>query len=248
VFSVVRLREDPPGQNQRHQITALGSGFFVAPAVFLTCNHVINGRRLPHQQGDKYELLRNTGANTLERVPVPIANIGQELHLFPDYDAAILRVPGSRPFVSISYGGSSEGSEIGVAGYPLPKITLGLNQAAQFAIVYRVAQGEVNSNVRQILDPNPDPRTVDLSTLEVNFLFVSGNSGGPIFDAETGRALAYVHGYMSPEIAQKYETTWPDHVAAGAPPKYIQSIHATYSVGITLDNIRAQLEEFGVSL
>lgn len=84
--------------------------------------------------------------------------------------------------------------------------------------------------------------------MEVNFLFVPGNSGGPIFDAETGRALAYVKGFRYPKIIEGEETCNLIAVPAGMQPKYLSAIYAVYSVGLTLDRVRRHLEQFGVKL
>jgi S1-C subfamily serine protease len=180
-----------------------------------------------------------------------VVEIGQQLHLFPDYDAAILKTPASspQPYASIGYTDTAEGLEIGVAGYPLSQITTGPNAEPQFhGVVYRVAKGVVTSTVRQAIRPDPDPQTAVLSTVEVNFLFVPGNSGGPVFDADTGRVIAYVHGFTNREIVQRLADTSKENIDAGADPKHIESLHAVYSLGIKLLNIRGELEKFGVTL
>jgi S1-C subfamily serine protease len=251
VFSINRFRPDPPNQDQRFRIWPLGSGFFVSPTVFLTCNHVVNGVASPHQAGDKYQLLQNMGSGNMKAIFMPNVNIGQELHIYPQMDMAIVQIPSSnpQPYASLSYADVVEGNEIGVAGYPLSEVTPGPNGEPQFhGFVYRVAKGVITSTVRQYLNPAPDPQTADLSTVEVNFLFVPGNSGGPIFDAETGRVLAYVHGFTNREIIQKLADTLPQHVTAGGPPRHIQSLHAIYSLGIRIENVRTELEGFGVTL
>jgi len=76
-------------------------------------------------------------------------------------------------------------------------------------------------------------------------MFVPGNSGGPIFDGETGRVMAFVHGFTSPEIAQNYTETNAKNIAAGAPNKHIQSLHAIYSLGITLERACRTREVWG---
>ncbi|HEY6765449.1 MAG TPA: serine protease [Candidatus Sulfotelmatobacter sp.] len=250
VFSVIRFRAEPPGQDARYRIGPIGSGFFVAPTVFLTCNHVMNGATTPHQTGDKYQLVRNTGT-AVTAIAIPTVEIGQQLHLFPDYDAAIIQTPANnpQPYASVDYSRTVEGLEIGVAGYPLSQITTGSNGEPQFqGVVYRVAKGVVTSTIQQRLNPAPNPQTTVLSTVEVNFLFVPGNSGGPIVDAETGRVLASVHGFLNREIVQKFANTNAENIAAGADPKHVQSLHAVYSLGIKLENIRGELEKVGVTL
>ncbi|MGB8262072.1 MAG: serine protease [Terracidiphilus sp.] len=250
VWSITRLRPDPPGQNERYRIWTLGSGFFVAPHVFLTCHHVVNGVANPHEIGDKYQLVQCMAANTLQVSPQFVPTLGAELHLFPEKDAAILQVPGEpRPYVALGYSDVAEGEEIGVAGYPLPKVATAPDGSEQgFRFIYRVAKGVITSTIRQSLKPGPDPQTADLQTIEVNFLFVPGNSGGPIFDAETGRVLAYVHGFIDSEIVQRLAATSAQNISAGAPQTYVQALHAVYSIGIKIDAIKPELERFGATL
>jgi Trypsin-like peptidase domain len=250
VVSINRYRAEPPGQNQTFRMWPLGSGFFVAPNVLLTCNHVMNGSRVPHQAGDKYQTVQNLGSGQI-KISIPFdLTIGTDLHLFPNYDAALIRAPGPpRPYVAVGYSDLTEGQEIGIAGYPLSQVTPGPNGEPLFpGFIYRVAKGVVTSTIRQRLNPNPDPQTAELSTLEVNFLFVPGNSGGPVFDCETGRASAFVHGFTDRQIIQRYVDTEASNVTAGAPAKHVQALHAVYSLGIMLDNIRTELEQLGVAL
>jgi hypothetical protein len=210
----------------------------------------MNAARFPHQEGDIYQLIRNAGT-AVQSITIPAVGIGQQLHPFPDFDAAILQTPANnpQPYSAVGYEDTAEGLEIGVAGYPLSQITPGPNGEPQYnGVVYRVAKGVVTSTVRQRLSPIPDPQTAELGTVEVNFLFVPGNSGGPIFDAETGRVLAYVHGFTSREIIQRIADTSNENIAAGADPKHIESLQAVYSLGIKLDNIRGELEKYGVTL
>jgi S1-C subfamily serine protease len=228
----------------------LGSGFFVAPKVFLTCHHVVNSVTNPHQPGDHYQLIQSLAANTAVATTPFVASVGTDLHLYPDQDAAILQVPGdAHPFAAIGYSDFPEGAEIGVAGYPLSSVLPGQNGGPVLInVVYRVAKGVVTATYSQSIKPGPEPQTAMLNTLEVNFLFVPGNSGGPIFDAETGRVFAFVHGFRDTQIVQRFADTSPGNVANGAPPKHVEALHAVYSIGIRLDGIRTVLEGFGVTL
>lgn len=250
VFSIVRLRPDPPGQATRFFTTAIGSGFFVGPNVLLTCNHVMNMVGNPHVAGDSYMLVQNLGSGRVKHSALWPLTVGQDLHLFPDCDLAIIQTPGEpQPYATVGYNDLLEGADIGIAGYPLSQVLAGPNGEPQFpGIIYRVAKGVVTSTVTQNLDPRPNPRTRPLNTIEVNFLFVAGNSGGPIFDAEIGRVMAFVHGFTNREIVQNYADTSAQNIAAGAPNKHIQSLHAIYSLGIKLDSVRQELERFGVVL
>jgi len=248
VWSVNRLRPEPSDQDKRFRFWNLGSGFFVAPNVFLTCHHVLNGSRNPHQAGDRYQIFQIPTFNNVKQSPQFAPVVGTDLHFFADRDAAILQLAWEpQPYVAVGYSDVFEGFEIGVAGYPLPKIVASPNGDQQL-ITFRVAKGVITSTTLQGLHPFLELPTIQLQTIEVNFLFVPGNSGGPIFDAETGRVLAYVHGFMDSPIVQRYSDTNQDNIAAGAPEKHIQAIHAVYSLGIKLDAIRNELDGFGAAL
>jgi hypothetical protein len=250
VFSIHRYRPEPPGQNQTFRNWSLGSGFFLAPTIFLTCNHVINAARLPHQQGDRYQFVQSLSQGTVKASALFELEIGQQIHAYPEWDAAIIDMPGEpQPYAAISYADAEVGAEIGVAGYPLSQVVPGPAGAPQYpGIIYRVAKGVITSAMSQRLNPMPDPQTNELNTVEVNFMFVPGNSGGPVFDAETGRVLAFVHGFTNREIVQRLADTNQDNINAGAPPKHVQALHAVYSLGVKLDNIKTELDGFGVTV
>jgi hypothetical protein len=91
----------------------------------------------------------------------------------------------------------------------------------------------------------------DVPVIEVNFFFVPGNSGGPIFDAETGRVFAYVKGMHTPKINEFLDSAFPitkSKLPAGMSDQYIADIRAVYSIGLMLDRVRTELEKFGVQL
>lgn len=249
VFSVVRHR---PIGNGQFQTIPLGSGFFVSPSVFATCWHVIDDPRNAHKADDKYTLINNLdGKNSF--VYEITGGIGTDIHLFPELDFAIILCRAARtdqPYLPIGYACLPVGAEIGVAGYPLPSIGVDANGAADVTgLVYRVAKGTATAVYRTNWNSGDGYPLVDTQVIEVNFFFVPGNSGGPIFDAETGRAFAYVKGLSTPKINEFIDTAHdglalPQNMAK----EYIAGIRAVYSVGLTLDRVRTQLEQFGVQL
>jgi hypothetical protein len=247
VFAVIRHRRID-GQNGA---MPLGSGFFVSQNVFLTCYHVVNTRLAPHQSGDSYQLVNNFGQHGTS---IMLANgeIGRDIHLYPESDAALLQVngaPANQRYVALEYGDVPEGTDIGVAGYPLARLSVQNGQLEYNGLIYRVAKGVVTSAYRQNIQTlSGDPLITEVNTLEVNFMFVSGNSGGPIFDAETGRVNAFVHGFQANKIAENYVPTVQANTAQGASTMHIETLHAIYSVGIRLDKVRTQMEDIGVTL
>jgi len=84
--------------------------------------------------------------------------------------------------------------------------------------------------------------------IEVNFMFVSGNSGGPVFRPETGEVVGMVQGIRVHKIADyACQLNPPQQVPLGLPGQYLTGVLAIYSGGIKLDAFRAALEDFGVT-
>jgi len=247
VFSVNRHRPLPNGG---YQVTSLGSGFFVSSRVFVTCWHVIDSPQSPNQPGDLYRLVNNLDGT--HGIIHEINNgVGTDIHLYPDQDFAIL-LSSSKPdqaFLPISFADIPVGQEIGVAGYPLARIVTDQNGDVTLSgMVFRVAKGVATSYYKTDLDSGDGHPLKETMILEVNFLFVPGNSGGPIFDAETGRVIAYVKGFQRHKIQEVHEQCQLIPVPSGMSPEYLDSVYAVYSLGLTLEPVRAHLERFGVSL
>jgi hypothetical protein len=247
VFSVNRHRPLPDG---KCQISPLGSGFFVSSRVFVTCWHVIDSPASPHQNGDVYRLVNNLDG-THGFVHEINGGLGKDIHLYPDQDLAILLSDTKldQAFLPISYADVPVGQEIGVAGYPLARLlTDAGGNVTLGGLVYRVAKGVATAYYRTNLDSGYGHPLNDRMVLEVNFLFVPGNSGGPIFDAENGRVIAYVEGFQHYKIKEVLEHYTQTPVPGGMSAEYLDSVYAVYSVGLTLEPVRVQLEEFGVRL
>ncbi len=227
-----------------------GPVFFVSSRVFLTCWHVIDSPGSRHKKGDIYRLVNNLDG-THGIIHSIDGGLGKDIHLYPDRDLAIL-LSNSKPdqaFLPISYADIPVGQEIGVAGYPLARLMTDANGSVTLSgMVYRVAKGVATAFYRTDINAGDGHPLKDAMILEVNFLFVPGNSGGPIFDAETGRVVAYVKGFQRHKIQEVHETCQLIPIPPGMSEEYLDSVYAVYSLGLTLEPVRAQLEEFGVSL
>ncbi len=227
VFSVIRHR---PAPNGLFDITPLGSGFFVSSEVFVTCWHVVDSPVSPHQAGDVYRLINNldgTHGNIHE------VNGGKK----------------DQAYLPISYADIPAGLDIGVAGYPLAQLTTdGDGNLSIGGVVFRVAKGVAAACYKTDLDSGDGHPLKGRAIVEVNFLFVPGNSGGPVFDAKTGRVMAYVKGFRSHKIQERLEKCNLFAVPPGMQQDYIAAVHAVYSTGLTLEPVRSHLEQFGVTL
>jgi hypothetical protein len=179
---------------------------------------------------------------------------GNQLRFFPSADLALLDIsPGrsNQSYVALDFGAVREGTEIGVAGYPLPNLHVVNNQLSYQGLIYRVAQGVVTATYSTILNATELPGPVTAAILEVNFLFVNGNSGGPIFRADNGAVVGFVHGFISPKIKEEIQQVTlirQPVLPADIPNPYIASVHAVYSLGIKLDSARAHLAAAGLSV
>jgi|ERR1017187_8430089 hypothetical protein len=243
VCSVVRQRPMPGGMGAR----ALGTGFFVAKNVFITCDHVINPVADPHRPGDSYVLVSNLTGTSGKVYPIPNPQIGTEINLFPNLDLAVLRIPATppdQPFAALEYGDVYEGEDIGVVGYPLAELQSVNNNIVLNAVLYRAARGCVTSCYTA-----NDGLLLKVPLIEVNFLFVPGNSGGPVFSADTGRVMGFVRGFRAIKIRETVAmATMIQQLPLGLGNQYIENLNAIYSVAIKLNFVRSTIEGFGVSL
>lgn len=249
MFSVVRSRPIAGGQFAG---TPLGSGFFVSPNVLMTSGHVLNPSNLPHQDGDAYLLVRSDANGAIVH-QLPDVKQGNQLHLFPDCDLGLLVAAGlqGQAFASLDFGDWSTGKDIGVAGYPVPVLSVVNNQLAYDGLIFRVARGVITSTYRTDIPLDSGVVMKNLDLVEVNFLFVPGNSGGPVFDAETGRVGAYVEAFRTIKIRERLEKVNPDlakTLPAGMSDQYIENVNALYSIALKVGQCRGQLEKFGVKL
>jgi Trypsin-like peptidase domain len=251
VFAVIRLR---PAANGTHNCMALGSGFFVSREVFLTCHHVVNAVNAPHVDGDIYRFVAVTDAKGAGNgLQIPDVKVGESLHLFPDSDLALFRCPilDTRPFVALEYGEAPLGKDVGVAGYPLPQLAPapGNGDLRYDGLIFRVARGPLTSTYITALNNEQGMVLQNVPILEVNFLFVPGNSGGPVFDAETGRVAAFVQGYRTAKIRERVETvTMINPLPQGLGNTYVENLSALYSIAIKIERARPHLEAHGVTL
>ena len=247
VFSVVRLR--PTAQADIYEKpVCLGSGFFVSNTLFMTCHHVVNPITLPHQDGDFYWLVSNFTGSRGTVHQLADLRVGVNLFLHPDSDLALIRCTLNQPYVALNFGDVPEGREIGVAGYPLARLDVANNDVTYDGMIFRVARGVVGASYPTTLN-NSHCSLVNVPVVEVNFMFVPGNSGGPVFDAQTGRVFGFVQGFNTFKIIERVQTVQlVNPLPAGVGPQYIENLSALYSVAIRMERVRPFLAAQGVTL
>ncbi len=243
VYIIVRGRQTKVGEVESINWVTLGSGFIAAPNRYITVAHAINdpgkGGSAQHQDGDKYYLLRHDDDNSWHgRIFEP--KLDKEIFTYPDIDLAVIylddefyqvgdRIFADRnDFIRISKEFLPIGSEVGVLGYPLCQLTFkerDINQPNIGDILLRTDRGVVNCRYQ----------TSETSYLyEFTLAFNPGNSGGPIFDPNTGRVVSLVHGFKSIRIVER-ENQISDESAkllkTYKEKAYIETLNANYSLG-----------------
>lgn len=243
VYVVIRGRKQIlEGKESINWIT-LGSGFVAAPHRLITAAHVINdpslGKEATHQAGDQYYLLRHED-NDSWHIRVFEPKLDSEMFIYPDIDIAIIYLDekfyqdGNRilanknDFIRISQEFLPIGTEVGVLGYPLSKLVFenhDFNKPKIADVLMRVDKGVINCKYQISKDKYLYEFTMD---------FNPGNSGGPIFDIRTGRAMSIVKGFKTIPIANKENIISAEFAKSLKTYKekaFIETMHANYSFG-----------------
>lgn len=251
VFAVVRHRAATSGSFQFQAFT-LGSGFLLSSRFFATCHHVVNPVSNPHSDGDKYHIVQNVNGNI---VVYEIENVidGKQLHLFPDADFALLDigqvpVPADQAFVALDFAPVHDGAEIGVAGYPIPRLHVENGVLGYQNLIYRVGRGVVSAAYPTQINTPELPATISVPVIEVPFLFVPGNSGGPVFRSDTGAVVGFVHGYVTHKVQERVEQANMVQLPAEMSNSYVASVHALYSLAIHLTKVQGMLQKHGLAM
>jgi S1-C subfamily serine protease len=111
-------------------------------------------------------------------------------------DLALLRIDGPplQPLALDSAGSAREGQSIGLMGYPIGG-ALGFSPVTHRGIVASVTQIALQAPTAQQLDPRAISRlrSGNFEVLQLDATAYPGNSGGPVFDAESGVVLAVLN-------------------------------------------------------
>jgi len=259
VYVVVRGKNIEINGQQAVNWVTLGTGFIVAPNRFVTASHVINNQKSDnknnqHQDGDKYYLLRHDDEGAFH-YHIFEPKINKEIFLYSDIDLAILYLndefyqsgdkvfADKNEFIRVSKDFCPIGSQIGVLGYPLSQLKFENADLAKPLIgniLLRTDLGVINCRYQQ---------SEDKYCYEFTLAFNPGNSGGPIFDVKTGRLLSIVKGYKSIPINNRELIIPPERLKELKKYKeesFIETIHATYSLGFATPTFLSIFREHGI--
>lgn len=245
VYLIARGKKQKINGKEGWQWQTLGSGFIAAPQKFVTAAHVISdpnqGKSFQHEDGDKYYLIRHDDENHWHyRIWEP--KLDKDIFLYKDVDLAVINLDkefyqnngkiyvDNNTFLKIDKNLHGIGSEIGVLGYPLCKLTFDNGDVTKPRIgniLLRGDVGVVNCTYKS---------SSKLHHYEFTLAFNPGNSGGPIFDIKTGRLVSIVKGFKSIPIKIK-ESELTDlmrknlKIKKYTPDSYLEVMHANYSIG-----------------
>jgi hypothetical protein len=237
----------------------LGSGFLCGAGRFVTCAHVIedpHGTDIARQHfdSDRYALVSHDDEGNWQYY---VGAFRKDVSLFKDddHDVAFLYlghdfyhapdgavVRDEREYIRVGRSLSLIGSQVGVLGYPLVKLEFEGNDIQKPKlgdVILRADLGVVNARYAA---------AADKVYYDYTMAFNPGNSGGPVFETETGRAIALVQGFKTINILTR-EVDVPTTLL---PVKYqletyVTNVNASYSVGIALSPLEAILSRHGVS-
>ncbi len=255
VFMVARGRQ----HGAQTDWIPLGTAFLASPNRLLSASHVFEDPNNPdpktkHLDGDRYLLIYHDDDDQA-KIFVALTVLGETLHLYPDEDLAVLYLPDSfyehqgtkmfekDDYIKIEKNFVPLGRRVGVIGYPLSSITFrnqDLMQPNVGDVVMRVDQGVVNARYY-------DSRGI--SSYNFTIPFNPGNSGGPIFDSETGKAIGVVNGFRV-----SYFNLNEHELPLGFQPKhyseksFLALSMATYSYGTSSKSLAKLLGKHNVSL
>jgi len=258
VYIVVRGRKVKVDEKEGINWITLGSGFVAAPNRFVTAAHVINNSTKDnlsqHQDGDKYYLLRHDDENHWHcRIFEP--RLAKEIFTYSDIDLAIIYLDDEfyqvgdkifadrNDYIRIAKDFLPIGSEVGVLGYPLCKLTFqekDINKPLIGNILLRTDQGVINCRYQ---------------TSEINYLyeftlaFNPGNSGGPIFNIKTGKVISIVKGYKSIRINERENIISEEgakRLKVYKEKAFIETLNANYSFGFATPTFLERFKEHNI--
>lgn len=170
----------------------LGTGFAVAGGnLILTCAHVIP-QPLDTANNETLAIFTGVNQSVLPRA-VELVELNE------DYDIALLRILSSERFPPLQLTTareSREGQAIAVTGFPIPGV-LGLYPVTHRGIVAAITPFARPAGSNQQLDAAIVRRLRNnFAVLQLDITAYPGNSGSPVYDADSGEVLGVVNSVL----------------------------------------------------
>ena len=172
------------------RFTFRGSGFVVGDGSLVATNFHVLPATTDFELGQSLAVMvpRNAEAGVARRARVVASDRLTDL--------ALLKIEGTPlPAVSLADPASArEGQSIGLMGFPIGG-QLGFSPVTHRGIIASITSVAVPASTAQQLDPRAVMRLREgnFEVFQLDATAYPGNSGGPVFDADSGRVLAIVN-------------------------------------------------------
>jgi S1-C subfamily serine protease len=195
-----------------------GSGFVVGDGTLLATNFHVLPPAADLEGGPTLMVMlaRNGDQATLRRARVVASDRQRDLALLK------LEGPALTPLQLEEPGMAREGQSIALMGFPIGG-TLGFSAVTHRGIVASLTTSALPAATAQTLDPRTVRRLRDGNNLEVmqlDAIAYPGNSGGPVFDADTGRVLGIVNQVLVRGTRESALTN-PTGITYAVPVRYL---------------------------
>ena len=200
------------------RFTFRGTGFVVGDGTLLATNYHVLPSAADLEGGPALMVLvsRSGDQGSLRRARLAASDRQRDL--------ALLKLEGPPlPALALEEAGAiREGQSIALMGFPIGG-ALGFSAVTHRGIVASMTTSALPAATAQSLDPRVVRRLRDGSNLEVIQLDATaypGNSGGPVFDTETGRVLGIVNQVLVKSTRESALTN-PTGITYAVPVRYL---------------------------
>ncbi len=195
-----------------------GTGFVVGDGTLLATNFHVLPAPADLETGPPLMVMvgRSGDQGMLRRARVVASDRPRDLALLRLEGPALAPLPLENPAAV------REGQSIALMGYPIGGV-LGFSAVTHRGIVASITTSALPAATAQTLDPRALRQLRDGSKLEVIQLDATaypGNSGGPVFDAETGRVLGIVNQVLV-RGTRESALTHPTGITYAVPVRYL---------------------------
>ena len=198
-----------------------GTGFVVADGTLVATNFHVLPSPADLETGPALMVMvsRSGDQGILRRVRVAATDRQRDLALLK------LEGPPLQPLQLEDPGAVREGQSIALMGFPIGG-TLGFSAVTHRGIVASMTTSALPAATAQTLDPRVVRRLREGSNLDVLQLDATaypGNSGGPVFDADSGRVLGIVNKVLV-QSTRESALTNPTGITYAVPVRYLMDL------------------------
>jgi len=167
-----------------------GSGFVVGDGTLVATNHHVLPEGADLDSGPQMAVMvvKNAESGEVRRARVVASNRSRDL--------ALLKIEGTAltPLMLDTPGAALEGQSIALMGFPLGG-TFGFSAVTHKGIISSITSVALPAATAQQLDPRAVMRLREgnFEVLQLDAIAYPGNSGGPVFDTETGKVVAILN-------------------------------------------------------